>query len=305
MKWHSRWWQMAIMIVPATIFYLVYLLFPLGLTVYYSLTGYSGLGAANFIGVKNYSRLIDDPIFHTALRDTFIVLGFGLAVLLPMAFTLAVLLSGPIKGSAVLRMLLFAPGIIAPILVGLIWVFILDPKIGLVNAALTAVGIPSHVQWIGGTTLTPYSVGLVYVWEQVGFILTIFYAGLKMVPVEIIEASTIDGATKAQQLRYVTVPMIRQTFSIVTVLIITGSFRVFELVYEMTGGGPVNLSQVLVTYMYNITFGEYEYGYGMAIAVVTAVLGMVISVIFLGVSRARRLKSSLALSGGGELTSGA
>lgn len=280
------------MITPAALFYSVYLLFPLGLTVYYSLTGYSGLGSAKYVGLANYSQLVHDPIMHTALRDTFIVLGFGLAVLLPMAFILAVLLSGPIKGSAVLRMLLFAPGIIAPILVGLIWVFILDPKIGLINAGLTAIGVPSHVQWIGGTTLTPYSVGLVYVWEQVGFILTIFYAGLKLVPIEILEATTIDGATKLQQLRYVTVPMIRQTFSIVVVLIVTGSFRVFELVYEMTGGGPVNLSQVLVTYMYNVTFGQFEYGYGMAIAVVTALLGGFISVIYLGFSRGRRLRSA-------------
>jgi raffinose/stachyose/melibiose transport system permease protein len=283
---------MALMITPAAVFYIVYLLFPLGLTVYYSLTGFSGLGKANFIGLSNYSRLIQDPIFHTALRNTFTVLGFGLAVLLPMAFMLAVLLSGPIRGSAVLRAFLFAPAVIAPILVGLIWVFILDPKIGLINAALTAVGVPGHTQWIGGVNLTPYSVGMVYVWEQVGFILTIFYAGLKMVPLEIMEASTIDGATKIQQLRYVTVPMLRQVFRIVIILIITGSFRVFELVYEMTGGGPVNLSQVLVTYMYNITFTQVEYGYGMAIAVVTAALGMVISVVYLGASRARRLRSS-------------
>jgi raffinose/stachyose/melibiose transport system permease protein len=288
---------MAIMIVPAALFYVVFLLIPLGLAVYYSLTGFSGLGPANFIGLTNYSRLIHDPIFHTALQNTFTVLGFGLAVLLPMAFLLAVLLSGPIRGSAVLRALLFAPGIIAPILVGLIWVFILDPKIGLINAALTAVGIPSHVQWIGGTTLTPYTVGIVYVWEQVGFILTIFYAGLKMVPLEILEASTIDGATKTQQVRYVTIPMLRQVFNIVVILIITGSFRLFELVYEMTGGGPVNLSQVLVTYMYNITFTQVEYGYGMAIAVVTAALGIGISLLYLGVSRTRRLKSPAGVYG--------
>jgi raffinose/stachyose/melibiose transport system permease protein len=91
--------------------------------------------------------------------------------------------------------------------------------------------------------------------------------------------------------------MLRQVFNIVVILIITGSFRLFELVYEMTGGGPVNLSQVLVTYMYNITFTQVEYGYGMAIAVVTAALGIGISLLYLGVSRTRRLKSPAGVYG--------
>jgi raffinose/stachyose/melibiose transport system permease protein len=174
-------------------------------------------------------------------------------------------------------------------LVGLIWVFILDPKIGLINDALTTLGLPWRPEWIGGTTLTPYSVGLLYVWEQVGFILIIFYAGLRMLPREVIEASEIDGASKRQQLRFVTIPMLNETFRINVVLIVTGVFRVFELVYELTGGGPVHTSDVMVTYMYFITFTNQEYGYGMAIAVATAAIAVGISVGFLIVSRRRRL----------------
>jgi raffinose/stachyose/melibiose transport system permease protein len=105
---------------------------------------------------------------------------------------------------------------------------------------------------------------------------TIFYAGLRMLPGEVFEASVIDGASTVQQIRYVTVPMLQETFGICTVLVITSVFRIFELVYELTGGGPIHLSDVLVTYMYYITFTSFEYGYGMAIAVVVCILSVVV-----------------------------
>lgn len=288
MKWISRRWQLSIMIFPAMAFYVVYLVLPVGLSVYYSLTSYTGLGAAHFIGVSNYSQLVHDPVFHTALRNTFIILGFGILVLLPLGFLMAVLLSGPVRWANFLRALLFAPAVVAPILIGLIWVFILDPKIGLINATFSALGLPWRPQWIGGTTLTPYSVGMLYVWEQVGFILMIFYAGLRMLPREVIEASFIDGATRRQQLRFVTIPMLNETFRINVVLIVTGVFRVFELVYELTGGGPVHTSEVMVTYMYFTTFTNQEYGYGMSIAVAAALLAIGTSLVFLAASRRRR-----------------
>lgn len=288
MRWLSRWWQMGIMIIPAFAIYLVYLVLPVGLAVYYSLTGYSGLGAANYVGFTNYRELVGDPVFHIALRNTFIILGFGIVLLLPLAFVMAVLLNSGVPGANVVRALLFAPAVVAPILVGLVWVFILDPKVGLINDTLAALGLPWRPKWIGGTTLTPYSVGLLYVWEELGFILLIFYAGLRMLPREVTEASTVDGANRRQQLRFITIPMLNETFRINLVIIVTGVFRVFELVYELTGGGPVHLSEVLVTYMYFITFKNLQYGYGMAIAVVTAGLAISISLGLYILSRRQR-----------------
>jgi raffinose/stachyose/melibiose transport system permease protein len=112
---------------------------------------------------------------------------------------------------------------------------------------------------------------------MVGFILTIFYAGLRMLPRDVMEASELDGASKWQQLRYVTVPMLQETFGICTVLVITGVFKIFELVYVLTGGGPVHLSDVLVSYMYYVTFQLQSYGYGMSLAVIVCVLGVIVS----------------------------
>ena len=288
MKWLSKPWQLALMIIPALAFYGVYLVYPVLYSIYYSFTDFTGIGAAHLNGGANYATMVHDPFFWSSLRNTGIILAIGLLVLIPLAFLIAVLLSGDIKGSGLLRALLFAPAIVAPILVGLIWVFILDPSVGLINAFLAAIGIPNGPKWIGGTELSPYSIGIVFVWEQLGFIVTIFYAGLKLLPAEVMEASSIDGATRYQQLRHVTVPMLNETFNICTVLVITGVFKIFELVYVLTGGGPVHLSDVLVSYMYYITFTVQQYGYGMALAVVILALGVIVSVGYLMLSRRRR-----------------
>jgi raffinose/stachyose/melibiose transport system permease protein len=221
------------------------------------------------------------------LQNTIIILIVSLVILIPASFALALLLRRRIAGGGTLRALVFGPAIIAPILVGLIWVFILDPKIGLLNRALASFGA-APVQWIGGDTLTPYAVALVFIWSSIGFAMTIFYAGLQLLPADVIEASAIDGATGWQQLRHITVPMMRETFAIVTILMITNVFKIFELVYMLTGGGPVHASETLVSYMYFVTFTNQQYGYGMALAVIITILGAVVSVGYLALARGRK-----------------
>lgn len=284
MNWLSRRWQAALMLAPALLVYTVYVVYPVGYSIFYSFTDYNGVTDAKYVGAANYRHMADDSLFWSSMRNTMVVLGVAVVLLVPLAFLLAVLLSSRIRGAGVLRALIFAPAIVAPILVGLIWVFILDPHIGLANAFLASLGFTGP-EWIGGTSLTPVSVAIVYTWQTVGFIMTIFYAGIRMMPRDVLEASQLDGATKWQQLRYVTVPMLQESFAICTVLAITGVFKIFELVYVLTGGGPIHLSEVLVSYMYYVTFQLQNYGYGLALAVVVCVLGAVVSLAYLGFRR--------------------
>jgi len=272
------------MLAPALLVYTVYVVYPVGYSIFYSFTDYNGVTEAKYVGTANYRHMADDSLFWSSMRNTMVVLGVAVVLLVPLAFLLAVLLSSRIRGAGVLRALIFAPAIVAPILVGLIWVFILDPHIGLANAFLASLGFTGP-EWIGGTSLTPVSVALVYTWQTVGFIMTIFYAGIRMMPRDVLEASQLDGATRWQQLRYVTVPMLQESFAICTVLAITGVFKIFELVYVLTGGGPIHLSEVLVSYMYYVTFQLQNYGYGLALAVVVCVLGAVVSLAYLGFRR--------------------
>ena len=178
--------------------------------------------------------------------------------------------------------MIFSPYIIAPILVGVLWVFILDPYMGLINALLRAIGLDKFaLEWIGGKTLTPYSVTVVYMWQVLGFYTTVIIAGLKQIPSEIHEASQVDGAGKLQNVIYIVLPMLKETITIVVVLIITRSFMIFETVQQLTNGGPNHLSDVLTTYMYYTTFTSNRYGYGMSIATMTFVFAGICSIIYL------------------------
>lgn len=282
MHWLSKKNTKIIMIMPAVILFTVFYLAPIFISVYYSFTDFSGIGAAKFIGFKNYQVLLNDKFFFIALKNTFIIL-IGITItILPLSFIVALLLEKPFRGSGVVQSMIFAPNVIAPILVGLIWLFILDPKMGMINAILRSIGLSDYQQqWIGGKTLTPYSVAFVYLWQVLGFYTTINMAGLRSIPADIYEAAEIDGANYFQRIRKITIPMMKNTIVINTILIITGGFKIFETVKQLTNGGPNHMSDVLVTYMYDTTFTSSRYGYGMAVATVSFVLCLIFLIIYL------------------------
>ena len=282
MHWLSKKSTKIIMIMPAVILFTVFFLAPIFISVYYSFTDFSGIGAAKFIGFKNYQVLLKDKFFFIALKNTFIIL-IGITItILPLSFIVALLLEKPFRGSGVVQSMIFAPNVIAPILVGLIWLFILDPKMGMINAILRSIGLSDYQQqWIGGKTLTPYSVAFVYLWQVLGFYTTINMAGLRSIPADIYEAAEIDGANYFQRIRKITILMMKNTIVINTILIITGGFKIFETVKQLTNGGPNHMSDVLVTYMYDTTFTSSRYGYGMAVATVSFVLCLIFSIIYL------------------------
>ena len=272
------------MLTPTLIAFTMFVVYPVVYAGVFSFSRFQGFGAPTWVGFDNYAALLNDPFFWQSLQNTVVILVVSLAVLIPASFALALLLQRTIRGGGALRALVFGPAIIAPILVGLIWVFILDPKIGLLNRVLGAFGI-QPVQWIGGDYLTPISVSIVFIWSSVGFAMTIFYAGLQLLPADVMEASELDGATGWQQVLHIKIPMMRETFAIVTILMITNVFKIFELVYMLTGGGPVHRSETLVSYMYFVTFTNQQYGYGMALAVIITVLGALVSAAYLAAAR--------------------
>ncbi|MFB7893582.1 carbohydrate ABC transporter permease [Microbacterium sp. NPDC056044] len=280
MNWVSNRWKILLMLAPTLIVFSMFVVYPVIYSGIYSFSRFQGFGDPTWIGFDNYTALFQDPFFWQALQNTIVILVVALAILIPASFALALLLQRAIPGRGTLRALVFGPAIIAPILVGLIWVFILDPKIGLLNRVLEPLGVPP-IQWIGGDYLTPISVAIVFIWSSVGFAMTIFYAGLQMLPADVMEASSLDGATGWQQIRFITIPMMRETFAIVTILMITNIFKIFELVYMLTGGGPVHRSETLVSYMYFVTFTNQQYGYGMALAVIITILGALVSIGYL------------------------
>ncbi|WMC93341.1 carbohydrate ABC transporter permease [Kineothrix sp. MB12-C1] len=286
MYWFSKRYTKIGMIAPTMLLYLTYVIIPVLIAFYYSFTNFTGIGKPQFVGLQNFWTLFHDKIFYIALKNTVIVLTMTVLMVVPGSFFLALLLDRNFKANKLAKALNFSPNIISPILVGLIWVFILDPKMGLINAALRGMGFDYfQPEWIGGQVLTPYAVAFVFTWQTIGYNATIFLAGLKMVPHELYEASEIDGADKVQRLVYITLPMIKQTFVIIMLLVITGCFKIFETVYQLTNGGPNHVSDLLVTYMYFSTFNSSRFGYGMSIAVVTFLLTAIFAVIYIKVTK--------------------
>lgn len=288
MRWLSKGRYKVAMILPSILVYSVYIMLPIVIAAYYSLTKYSGIGKPKFIGLLNYERMLADKVFWISFQNTMIMLLIAFALLLPISFLLALLLNSKLKCADLSKAFIFSPAIIAPIIVGIIWVYILDPNIGIINNVLDAIGASGWKQkWIGGEKLSPYSIAIIYFWQQLGYLTTIFIAGLKMIPEDILEAAKIDGASSSQKVRYITIPMMKSTISSVAVLIITGVFKVFEIVEQTTGGGPNHLSETLVTYSYTQTFDSSNYGYGMSLATVTCIISLVITGIYSVLTRAR------------------
>lgn len=286
MHWLSKTRYKVGFIIPTCLVYLVFIIAPIVIAVAYSFTRYSGIGKARFIGLSNYTRLFSDSLFWKSAANTAIIFVIASVLLMVLSFLIALLLNHRLKFIDFSKALIFSPAIIAPIIVGIIWVYILDPKVGIINGLLRAAGLGGWArQWIGGDALSPYSIAIIYFWQQLGYLVTIFIAGLKMIPEEVLEAAQIDGATGWQRVRYVVIPMMRSTMSTVAVLIITGIFKIFEIVQQTTGGGPNHLSETLVTYSYSMTFTSSDYGYGMSIASVTFLLSLGITGLYFIFSR--------------------
>lgn len=288
MRWLSKTRYKIGFLVPTLLVYVVFIILPIFIAIGYSFTRYSGIGKARFIGLDNYKRLFHDQLFWKSLQNTAIIFVLASVLLLVLSFLLALLLNNKLKFADTSKALVFSPAIIAPIIVGIIWVYILDPKIGVINNILRSIGAGSLAkQWIGGTVLSPYSMAIIYFWQQLGYLTTIFIAGLKMIPEEVLEAVKVDGANAVQRVFYVIIPMMRSSISTVIVLIITGIFKIFEIVQQTTGGGPNHMSETLVTYSYSMTFQSSEYGYGMSIGQVTFLISLGITGIYFLFSKKR------------------
>lgn len=288
MRWLSKTRYKIGFLVPTLLVYVVFIILPIFIAIGYSFTRYSGIGKARFIGLDNYKRLFHDQLFWKSLQNTAIIFVLASVLLLVLSFLLALLLNNKLKFADTSKALVFSPAIIAPIIVGIIWVYILDPKIGVINNILRSIGAGSLAkQWIGGTVLSPYSMAIIYFWQQLGYLTTIFIAGLKMIPEEVLEAVKVDGANAVQRVFYVIIPMMRSSISTVIVLIITGIFKIFEIVQQTTGGGPNHMSETLVTYSYSMTFQSSEYGYGMSIATVTFLISLGITGVYFLFSKER------------------
>jgi len=267
---------------PAFLIYLFVIPVPIIQTIIYSLTEWNVIGTAEFVGLDNYTRLLKtDPYFWKAVSNTLIFALGSFILQIPIAFILANILIHLRRFAGVFRSVYFFPCLLSATAVSLLWRFIYHPNIGLLNAALSALGLDSLTHtWLSSADTALYAVIVSVSWQWFGYHMVIFMTGASSIPGELFESARMEGASKMQMMRHITIPLIKPFIKISTVLITASSIRAFDNIYVLTNGGPNNASTVLALQMYKRAFQQMKYGYGSAISVFLMIF-VVVLVLFL------------------------
>ncbi len=258
-------------LLPGLILYVAFVVKPTIETAYLSLHRWDGASANMvFVGIANFSKALSDRVFwlsayHNVLW-TIVTLVFSFGV----GLALAILLMEKIKLRSLFSVVYFIPVIPSLVVVGIIWSWLYNPRIGLIPKALQALKLGGLVQIgiLGDPALVLPAVAIVFSWSFFGFCMVIFVAGLQGINPVLFDAAKVDGAGHWQRVWHVTIPALRNTTTLVLLLCLIFSFKVFDLIYIMTKGGPSHSSEVLATYMYNQAFRLNYVGFGAALALV-------------------------------------
>ncbi|HDK26817.1 MAG TPA: sugar ABC transporter permease [Candidatus Atribacteria bacterium] len=265
-------------LLPAFILYGIFFLYPLFSGVLYSFTRWNGISfSKEFIGMENFKEIFSDKRFLDSLFFTFKYAILNVIFINILAFALALMLDRTVKGIGFLRSIFFMPNVISMVIVGFIWQFIFMNVVGEVSKFT---GLPFLNQsWLGDPNIALYSVTLVSVWRGTGYMMIIYLAGLQTINSEIIDASRIDGASNWGKFIYIILPLMIPSINICLFMTIANSFKMFDLVFAMTRGGPGYATEVISLNIYNEAFLNDRYGYGIAKAVVLAIIIMIVTYI--------------------------
>lgn len=253
-------------LAPSFLILGVFVLWPILVSLWYSLHEWT-IGAADqpWVGLGNYVALTRDPKFWGALAHTVEITVVSVAGIMIAGLALALALAREGLGTRVIRSAFFFPTVVSLTSIGLVWRFLLDPEIGLVGAITSALGL-GDIGFLQSPELALPTIIFVNIWKNAGFVMIILIAGLKGVPAERYEAARLDGAGSPQLLRYITLPALRPTMLFGTLIMTIQSFQLFDLVYVMTGGGPLFSTDTLVTLLFREGFVNFRSGYAAAIS---------------------------------------
>ncbi|NOU77477.1 ABC transporter permease subunit [Paenibacillus sp. LMG 31459] len=279
--------------MPAFIIFSMFIVIPMISSFYFSLTDWNGLNPHfNFIGLKNYRNLIRDTEVWIALKNTVI---FALLVTIlqnVLSLGLAMLVDGTGWITRFLRVFYLIPALLSALAIGFIWSYMYNPVFGVINLALENIGLSSWTQdWLGDPKWSMLSVVFTNIWQWAGLSLVIYLAGLQAIPSDLYEAADIDGANRWHQFKHITFPLIAPAFTVNILISIIGSFKVFDIIFVMTKGGPGTATESLAILLYKKAFNYNEMGYGTAIAIVMFFIILLISVIQLRFLRRREIEA--------------
>ncbi|OJX75432.1 carbohydrate ABC transporter permease [Leifsonia sp. 71-9] len=272
-------------LAPSFLILGVFVLWPILVSFWYSLHEWTiGADDQPWVGLGNYIALTQDPKFWGALLHTVEITVISVAGIVVLGLALALALARDNLGSRIIRSAFFFPTVVSLTSIGLVWRFLLDPDLGLVGAITSALGL-GNVGFLQSPQLALPTIIFVNIWKNAGFVMIILIAGLKGVPAERYEAARLDGAGSWALLRYITLPALRPTMLFGTLIMTIQSFQLFDLVYVMTGGGPLFSTDTLVTMLFREGFVNFQTGYAAAISWALFLVIVIISALQLRIFR--------------------
>ncbi|MHB1004996.1 MAG: carbohydrate ABC transporter permease [Chloroflexota bacterium] len=269
-----------LLIAPAMIYILLVVGYPIVTAVWTSLFVYNlPRNIIRFIGLGNYERAFADPTFYEALKVTLEFTIVSVLLEFVIALALAMMVNSKIKAQGLVRSIILMPMFVAPVVVGIVWRFMYDVQFGLVNWLVSIVGLAPQI-WLGSGALALPSIIAVDVWQQVSMVFIILLAGLQVIPIDVLEAATVDGATAWQRFRHVTIPYLAPAIGVALVLRTMFALRAFDIIWVATQGGPGTATQTLSVYMYSVGFSQFDLGYSNTLSIILLGIIVVFSVVY-------------------------
>jgi raffinose/stachyose/melibiose transport system permease protein len=276
-------WTIAAFVLPCVLLYVGLVFVPILVSVYTSMLDWNGIGDSTFVGLDNFTYMLtNDPVFWPAVGRTFLLAGFSMAIQLPLALFVAILISRYVRKANFLVSSYFLPVILSVVVIGQLWKTIYNPASmgGMINQILEKIGLESWSHaWLTEPKYAIFAIIVVGLWQYLGYHILIQFTGVQNIPADIYEAAKIDGAEGFKADRYITLPMIVPIFKISVVLSFIGSLQSFDLIMVMTGGGPGNATDVIASHMYKMSILSQKFGYGSAIATFLVAVCLIATVV--------------------------
>lgn len=287
-------------LLPGVLLFSFLVLAPILLAMYSSVFKWNGFGLLpkNYVGLDNFTRLFDNEIFLGDLRRGALLIVLGLVVQLPLALAIALLLNQKMKLRALYRLLFFMPYVLSEVIAAVLFSMLLSPERGFANEVLGFLGL-GESSFLSEPDTVMTSLFVVITWKYFGFYMILYLAGRQSIPKELTEAAQIDGCGPWHVFRYVTLPLLGPTIRITVFLSVIGTIQLFDLVYVLTGGGPVHASETLGVTMYDFGFKRFQVGYASAISVVMFLLSLVFAIGYQRFVLRRDLDGATTTMGGG------
>ena len=267
--------------LPAILFVVIFLLYPAAYTFYISLTEWDGLNPPEFVGLDNYLQMFKEPVFGTSVYNTVIWVIATLLFPVGLGLLLAVFVNRiPFQGF--FKAVFYLPYAISATSIAVIWTFMLSPT-GIVNEILSTVGLDALTRpWLLMPPWNTITMLMAFTWQTTGTNMILFLVGLQNIPVDLIEAAKLDGANGWQTFRRVTLPLLKPITTVVVTISVVNSFKVFDLIWIMTQGGPFRSSETLAVTMYRESFVSFRLGFGASIANFLSLIVIAFSIVYLG-----------------------